>query len=489
MDIGTCIYEAMNRLPKLEGPIPVTVDSYPFCDMLHSREPLNVKDYGYIEEEFFLSGLANVYDEDEHGKVFVKYANLPYKNRVLVRRPENINSFSGRVYIDILNATANYDIEDLWHRSYLWCMENGHGYIGITSKPVCVQSLKNFDYLRYESLNWSGPVHTAQPVPLINGSIPGTEEGLFWDMLGQAASLIKYGNEFNCFEGATVNYLCLTGQSQSGIYLNTFFNSFHKYISSPKHDKLFDGYLNIVGVPYQRDLCQKADNKKFSYKARRQCEIDIPCIFISSEGDLTLFSSKGVKDAFRLTPDNSYTQANKSRYYEVAASPHTDINCPVLSAEGEIKKAGRVVVAPINKERLETLNDMPLAYYINGFLEKLYTWAEKGIPPEVVEPIKKNNKGEIVRDIHSNAECGFRSPFVDVPLAGYYGYSRISEDGISGDMARFSKDKFLSLYKNPETYLKKFADYTNRQVNDGWLCKSDAKRMILWSKISVKKYM
>ena len=48
-----------------------------------------------------------------------------------------------------------YDIEDLWHRIYLWCMEKGHAYVGITSKPVNVLSLKNFDYDRYGDLNWS----------------------------------------------------------------------------------------------------------------------------------------------------------------------------------------------------------------------------------------------------------------------------------------------------------------------------------------------
>lgn len=153
MGAGVMIKESFANIPSIEGPIKVTEKSHPFCAMEYSRTPLKLEEYGYLEEEYFLTGHANIYDTDETDEVVVFKQNLPYKTRILVRRPQDCRKYSGRVYVDIMNATQGYDIEDLWHRNYLWCMENGHAYVGITSKPVNVLALKNFDYDRYRTLN------------------------------------------------------------------------------------------------------------------------------------------------------------------------------------------------------------------------------------------------------------------------------------------------------------------------------------------------
>ena len=123
------ICDVINKLPAVEGPIAVTENSHPFCAMKYSRESLDLSSFGYLEEEFFLAGTANVYDTDEADMPVVAKKGLPYKNRILVRRPASEKNFSGRVYVDIMNATQGHDIEDLWHRIYLWCMEQGHAYV------------------------------------------------------------------------------------------------------------------------------------------------------------------------------------------------------------------------------------------------------------------------------------------------------------------------------------------------------------------------
>ena len=176
MNIEDIVNESAHLIPQVEGPIKVTEKSHPFCAMKYSREPLDLKEFGYIEEEYFIQGQANVYDEDGEDNIHLYKEGVNYKNRIIIRRPENSKKFSGRVYMDILNATQRYDIEDLWHRTYLWCMENGHAYVGITSKPVNVMSLKNFDYERYKSLNWSNGESIPFPTVSNSDTIPGTEE-------------------------------------------------------------------------------------------------------------------------------------------------------------------------------------------------------------------------------------------------------------------------------------------------------------------------
>ena len=54
-------------IPSVTDPIKVTADSYPFCAANRSVVPQDLGKYGYVEEEYFVSGKANVYDFDETG--------------------------------------------------------------------------------------------------------------------------------------------------------------------------------------------------------------------------------------------------------------------------------------------------------------------------------------------------------------------------------------------------------------------------------------
>ena len=60
-----------------------------------STPAFDLSKVGYVEEEFLVSGNANVYDWAADGTVSVKTPNAPYTTRVLVRRPST--RFSGTV--------------------------------------------------------------------------------------------------------------------------------------------------------------------------------------------------------------------------------------------------------------------------------------------------------------------------------------------------------------------------------------------------------
>ena len=61
---------------KVTGPIKVTADSYPFYAANRSVVPQDLGKYGYVEEEYFVSGKANVYDFDETGKFYMRANGL-----------------------------------------------------------------------------------------------------------------------------------------------------------------------------------------------------------------------------------------------------------------------------------------------------------------------------------------------------------------------------------------------------------------------------
>ena len=83
---------------------------------------------------FFQSGTANVYDEDEKGNLIVTTSNAPYTTRILVRRPADKKKFSGNVIVEVLNASAMFDIDRDWILLWKKIVRDGDIYIGITSK-------------------------------------------------------------------------------------------------------------------------------------------------------------------------------------------------------------------------------------------------------------------------------------------------------------------------------------------------------------------
>lgn len=479
MKLGADLQRSIQNMPRIVGPIEATGDSYPFCAMDHSREPLLLADYGYVEEEYFLSGTANVYDADENDNLILVEAALPYTNRILIRRPADCQEFSGRVYVDILNATQGYDIEDQWHRTYLWCMKHGHAYVGVTSKPVNVQSLKNFDYNRYHELDWSSSQRVPSPTLSYSATIPGTEEGFIWDILSQTAMTLRYGGTRNCLGGFQPKSVYLTGQSQSGAYLNTYLSYFDPYLNGPDGKHLFDGYMNIVGSLVQRSLRQANDVGPLKLCQRHMHPCATPYICISSEADLTLFSQfLPDTDLLSIRVENFDTPQNKCRYYEFAGAPHTDIICPVLTDITDIEKTGKRL-PNLNQKLLLKINDFPLEIYVCGLLEKLHFWAVDGLAPEEAPPLERVN-GRLCFDEFGNARGGFRTPFVEVPIASYIASNPDDPEGICGEMTYFTAEQVKKLYGTPEHYIELFQQAVRVQVNDGWVSKESGEWMCSW---------
>ena len=89
--------------------IPVTEENYPFQS---AAKKCNFDAIGYIEDEYFMSGTANIYTEkDKNHQVEPIFEGAPYTTRLLVRRPADPAKFSGNVVIEILNASALMDID------------------------------------------------------------------------------------------------------------------------------------------------------------------------------------------------------------------------------------------------------------------------------------------------------------------------------------------------------------------------------------------
>ena len=99
---------------KVTGPIEVTEESYPFNAADHSTVPQDLAAFNYIEEEYFASGKANVYDYDADGHVVIRTPDASYTTRIHIRRPADKSTFSGNVVVELNNPTAMHDLDLQW---------------------------------------------------------------------------------------------------------------------------------------------------------------------------------------------------------------------------------------------------------------------------------------------------------------------------------------------------------------------------------------
>ena len=121
-------------VPTVRGPLPVTPTSYPFGAADHQRVPEDLDRYGYVEEEYLVSGTANVYRWPAGGPAVVRTAGAPYTTRVLVRRPASRDAFSGNVVVEMLNPSNLYDLNIGWALSHRQFLDRGDVWVGITAK-------------------------------------------------------------------------------------------------------------------------------------------------------------------------------------------------------------------------------------------------------------------------------------------------------------------------------------------------------------------
>ena len=132
-------------LPASTGPVPVTSESYPLMASAKLQTVVDLPKAGYVEEEFFVSGRANVYDWAADGTLTVRTPAAPYTTRILLRRPADPRRFSGNVIVEISNFGRGYDLSFTWGGSHDSFMENGDVWVAITYAPENIAALKKFD--------------------------------------------------------------------------------------------------------------------------------------------------------------------------------------------------------------------------------------------------------------------------------------------------------------------------------------------------------
>jgi hypothetical protein len=483
-------------IPEVKGPLPVTADSYPFGAAIRTNAPQDLSQFRYVEEEYLISGLANVYDFDADGNVVVKTANAPYTTRILVRRPASPQKFSGTVVVELLNPTALYDLDFQWQFANEYFMEHGDAWVGITSKPVTAMALRTFDPSRYAAVLWANPLPANQtcpkPVSLLPDSTPATENGLIWDIASQVGVLLKSKAKDNPLKGFPVKMAFLTGYSQTGGYVVTYVNFIRPLPNAlgSNGKPVYDGYLigDGDGLLIPLNQCSaplKPGDPRFVITPRSE-----PVISVVSQ---VLWTGMGADRADSNAPEDRY------RRYEIAGASHINKRAVSLWPKPEDMIKAGITAPPPNCTELATygMTDFPLEYFMRGAFANLDAWVRSNIaPPEgrriKVKPVAKGSKPSwppsvpVKLDAYGNAVGGVRSPYLDVPTGTYHANSTPADPknpasglfcALVGYKVPFKKDLLTRLYPTHDKYVKKVNAQVDRLVKARLITASDGQRI------------
>jgi hypothetical protein len=455
-------------MPKFAGPVPSTPNNYAFLAANRVQAVVDLQRAGYLEEEYIVSGTANVYEWAADGSVKVKTPNAPYTTRILIRRPAIATRFSGNVILEPLQNNRAWDWAFMWGTSYEYFIEHGDAWIGVTHSPDAIAALKKFNSARYTSLSMANPTPSESCGPA--NATSENEEGLKFDIFTQVAAALKSANSPIAEFRAQRVY----GTSHTGEIV-TYAHAIQPIAN------VFDGFIFEANAgPGAISRCGSAPGPNDPRRITRN--VGVPVIRIVPEGDAPA--------AYALRREDSDTSNDRFRWYEVAAAPRMDIryyqHMPVMEDQtksGEEALPGNWPFTYTCGAPVIGLLDLPIFQVaMNAAFYNIDQWARNDTPPPRAERMTVKDPGTpqatVVPDEYGNGIGGIRSPHVDVPVATYYTHAPGQGTCRNiGYKAAFDWSRLETLYGSSKNYAAKVNEKIDQLVKDKWLLPSDAKRL------------
>jgi hypothetical protein len=455
-------------VPKVTR-MPATTQSYPFAAADHAMVPFDLARAGYIEEEFLISGTANVYDWGADRALKVLTANLPYTTRILVRRPRSASAFSGAVFVEPMYTPRRWDWPMMWGYLRDGLIARGDVWVGVTMPGANLAGLKRFNAERYAPLSFANPTPDVPCPGTQNKS--DTETGLRWDALSQVAALLKSGDAARPLADLRVAAVYLTVQAGD---LETYMNAIQPAA------RVYDGFL--ARAPFNLTAIRRCAAAPAADDPRQVVRnVGVPVIAVAGEGDLV--------NTYVSRRDDSDAAADRFRLYEVAGAGHIDsfayLGFPTMADQAAAGNAQGTPEWPFNAPCTPPVRLMDESVLRIGYdvaLDALDNWARKGTVPKRAARVETRPGGTggftVVADEHGNGRGGLRTPYLEVPVAHY----ATSSPGPGncpeiGHTERFDAAKLKMLYGSFDAYAAKVRTSIARLTADGWLTKLDAQRL------------
>ena len=402
----------------LRGPIPGAVpgdrlapdveDTYPFFST-----PVDLAAHGYVEEEFYLSGVADGWSTTGASVG----TDIPYTTRIIVRRPKNPLRFNGVALVEWQNVTAGYDLDALWNPETL--IRAGYAWVGVSAQRVGVNQLRDWSPARYGSLDVTG-----------DGAFAADE--LSYDIFAQAGDAVRANRRL--LGGLPVRTLLAIGASQSAGRMTVYYDRV-----LPQEQPVFDGFGFIVGTAPTRVGPE-------------------PVFQVLSETDVRTPARPADTDHFRR--------------WEVAGAAHSGYNGQVYRRPIQERDLG---AAPVYECSQPPFSRVPLHHVTAAAYAQLARWVERGTPPPTAPPLQLNPDGSKVRNEFGLAQGGIQLSQVGVPVATNDGEnSGPSFCVLFGSYEPFDQVTLDRLYPTHLGYVARVIGADLRNVLNGYLLPADA---------------
>jgi hypothetical protein len=409
--------------PTVKGPVTGGVKGFPF-----TPSPVSLGQFGYVEQEFFIRGIARAYDLSPDAIASTGRsapAVAPYVTRIIVRRPAYAKDFNGRVVVDWLNDTSGYDVDAGFGELWREIVRDRYAYVGVTAQVVGVAGLKAFDPVRYAA-----------------AAIPGDQ--FSYDIYSQAIQALRRPAGVRPLGPLQVSQVYAYGDSQSGSTLNNYVNNVY-----PTVHPVIDGFLITTSTT-------------------ALTHVTVPVMRVVTE----------------LEVDNEPHQPPSAffRQWEVAGGGHTDIGDSRYLAPEEDREWGKPaghdwVLAPTPWVAGCLLDRMAKWPAEQAALAALDMWVRAGTPPVTTPPITVTD-GAIARDSLGNALGGLRLPGEQVPTGANYGEMSNECQFTLGKTVPFDAATLHRLYPTHADYVTKVQDAVAQDVAAGYLLPADGQRII-----------
>jgi Alpha/beta hydrolase domain len=447
-----------NSAIVVEGPIIAGSKGHPF-----GSAAADLERFGYVEAEYFLSGEALTYEGEgacgADGRWAIREADrVPFRTRILVRRPEDPGRFNGVVNLAWSNVSGGFEvISNPDDRFY----EAGGVFIAVSAQAVGVHGyrvdpngLQAWDPGRYASL-----------------SIPTDDAS--YDILTKVARLARRTIDVqgpDPFEGLDVRWVLAEGASQSAARLQTYINAVQQV------ELVIDGFLLAV---HGGQVCPLASDRTVGRPrdvTDQSANVDqsgLPSIAGLREGaDARVFVVNSESETLSFLPVRRPDDA-RYHYWEIAGRAHTGDIFANLESNGSSDVQFQISL----EGSPNFLPWQPVAAAAAVHLER---WIVDGTTPPSVAPISvAGDPPTIQRDEHGNALGGVRLPDVEVPTATVTGFG----DGgglmeLLGSRLPFSRGKLHTLYETHDRYVAQVKRAATQAVDAGVILQGDAEGMI-----------
>ena len=432
------------KVTLVPGEAPGSADhNYPFFST-----DIVLKNFGYVEEEFFFEGTANTYTTtDLNRNADVSGSGFPYKSRLLVRRPATAARFNGVVIVEWFNVTNQYDTDVLWLYQKEFFIREGYAWVGVSAQNGGISNaqtgLKVWSPKRYGSLDVTA-----------GGKVPG--DGLSYDIFSQAAAAIRRVPAV--MGGLRPTLVIAAGQSQSAGRMGPYLNGVHA------RDAIYDAaLLTVNNQPIRSDLA-------------------IPVIKVLSETE---------RNDSRSQPD-----LDRVRVWTVTGATHSEQYSLLSRAAFLLRDLKRQAVDACEtpaRSRVE------IRYVYNAAIDALVKWKKNGTAPPhgpalvfdegALNATQAAGRGggrgpaqEVIkRDSDRNALGGIRLPEIEVPVAN----ESAINCGLGGTHVPFQASRINELYPTHENYVSKVTATAEGLVKAGFMLPAEARQSIEKAKRSI----